>query len=300
MKIDVLGKVVESYPEAGARKPMHHLMGRQNAKHSRWTREQKIGIWAVVVSVATIIVTVTVPELRRLVHLDGQTATTLSAQSSPTPSQMGTSELSLPPFEAPTSKVNESTKQNPTGTEKGVGNNRSKKVGSGRLVSKTKSNELTPRSPAESSPPIILQNSPSSAVSFGQQGGITAGTINEFGVTPPEPKITWTLADLPQPQNAKHPRTFGTLSVDHLFESAKFAVICDRACEAVGFGVAGFNRNCPGKIPGYPNVAAFVVLSPNPFPPETKATFGVASEDEIPVKILEVKKLKLTGDSGCH
>jgi hypothetical protein len=153
---------------------------------------------------------------------------------------------------------------------------------------------------SNSSPPATtVVQAPGSAFSQNQQGGITAGTINQYGVTPPDPEVSWRPFEQSQPANAQHPRTFGKITVNRPYENALFAVICDRPCSAKGFSVEGYNHNCPGSIPGRPDVAAFVVVLPNPFPPNIEAAFSIDSEDDKPVKIVGVKRLALTNPPTC-
>jgi hypothetical protein len=145
--------------------------------------------------------------------------------------------------------------------------------------------------------PTIQNSAPNGMIIDG--GNVTNPTVNNYGVKPPPPNIKWESIDMTQPIGAKHPQTSGTIVVDSLFQNPIFVVICSRACDWVNFNVIGYNQGCRATIPGEPNVAAYVVLIPNPFPPGLKATFVVESLDDIPVKIVSVTRLDTPAPFGC-
>jgi hypothetical protein len=147
---------------------------------------------------------------------------------------------------------------------------------------------------SQSAPPVVLKDSPGSAISFGQQGGITAGTVN---IGSPEPQLTWSAIEKSPPENAKHPRAYARITVDRSFPDAKFAVICDRPCSGVEADrLPGSNSVSMGNFPGVPNVAPFIIIGPNPFPADIGDVLGVEPEDDQPVRILDVRKLALTDE----
>jgi hypothetical protein len=47
---------------------------------------------------------------------------------------------------------------------------------------------------------VVVQDSPDSAISFGQQGVVTAGTVN---LEPREARLTWPVTNEPQPDVKK-------------------------------------------------------------------------------------------------
>jgi hypothetical protein len=84
VEIDVLGTVVKTFAEGEAKRETLNLKA---SKHSRWTREQKIGVVTIVLAVGAIIVAFTVPEIRKIVGLDKPTpaATPTAGAASVTP-----------------------------------------------------------------------------------------------------------------------------------------------------------------------------------------------------------------------
>jgi hypothetical protein len=65
------------------------------------------------------------------------------------------------------------------------------------------------------------------------------GGSNTVNCGPFLPKVAWKpLASSPYPkQPVVNPQAYATLSVDRLMENAKFAVVCDRPCNALLGGV---------------------------------------------------------------
>ncbi|HEV2350205.1 MAG TPA: hypothetical protein VG028_10220 [Terriglobia bacterium] len=132
--------------------------------------------------------------------------------------------------------------------------------------------------------------------------GITIGrdnlgtaTVNNFG--PQLPNVSWSIEDNPSPPNAKHPEIWVRISIDRTFTDAKFAVICDRPCKAIQGQTlspyGGYIQSSSGSIPNYPNLAAYVVNGPNPMPSDDQYLALVESEDADPVRIVDVKTLRL-------
>jgi hypothetical protein len=147
--------------------------------------------------------------------------------------------------------------------------------------------------------PVIgsISQGSGSALSFNQQGGVTAGVY----MATPDPQISFTVDDSTPQLDATHPRQCIKISIDRLMDSPQFAVICDHACKAVGAGVispsgGAFGGDRFGSILGHPDVAAFIVGQPNPMPSNVKFAACMESEDNMPLKILDVKKLILKGD----
>jgi hypothetical protein len=128
----------------------------------------------------------------------------------------------------------------------------------------------------------------------GNCAGINNGQqiVNQYG--DPPVKITASL-DTPQPPPSPtgHPRASVKFYTDRNDNDGQFAVICDHACNAVSMcGLEGYNQGEWGKIPGQPDVAAF--LFHRQFPAAHWCVLTVESEDDQPVKIIAVKTLTLT------
>ena len=86
------------------------------------------------------------------------------------------------------------------------------------------------------------------------------------------------------------------ISIDKIFMDAKFAVVCDRPCKAVGGEIVlppegGIAQPSWGTIPEHPEIAAFVTNQPNPMPSNFGYRASVESADTLPVKMLAVKPL---------
>jgi hypothetical protein len=102
-------------------------------------------------------------------------------------------------------------------------------------------------------------------------GGDNNGSATVIQSTP-EVMLQWEHFEDPnQAQGAKHPFKVVRAWVNHAWENARFAVMCDRPCTSLHFGMGGMQEAGTGRFPDAPNVAIFVVCAPNPFPPTTKA-----------------------------
>jgi hypothetical protein len=154
----------------------------------------------------------------------------------------------------------------------------------------------TTKSTSQPPPPVTLQNSPGSAVSYNQQGGLTVGTLDVGG---PAPRISFvpdSEEGIPPSRDTTRPQSCVLISTDKELDSPNFAVICDRACKGIWgmrvfryAGVGGGEE--AGSIPNDPNVAAFRVNDSMPSSVKFRACF--ASEDDKPAKALDVKLLIL-------
>jgi hypothetical protein len=134
------------------------------------------------------------------------------------------------------------------------------------------------------------------AMSTGQQGGITAGQI-ELTTAPPLPHVSWEPADKKIfTTKATHPVTEFYLWTNGLFQDPAFVAMCDRPCKALAFSNTGFNQNCEltphgGNEDEDAKLAMFLIEIPNPFPGNLRASVAVESQDDSPVKILDVRSL---------
>ena len=112
----------------------------------------------------------------------------------------------------------------------------------------------------------------------------------------PLPSVFWVIEGKPPLSNSTHPQVSVKISIDKMFVDAKFAVVCDRPCKAVGGEIVlppegGIAIPTWGTIPERPDIAAFVVGQPNPMPSNVGYRAYVESADALPVKILDVKPL---------
>jgi len=110
------------------------------------------------------------------------------------------------------------------------------------------------------------------------------------------PRVSWSVEGKPALKEAKHPEAWIRISIDRTFRDAKFAVICDRPCRAVQGQVmaphyGGITQTDWATIPGHPEIAAFVVNAPNPMRSDFGYSACVESEDDNPVRVLDVKAL---------
>ena len=127
-------------------------------------------------------------------------------------------------------------------------------------------------------------------------GTVTNPTVNNF--TPPAPRVFWSVVDTEQPEDRKRPRTSVKIYLDRAFVDAKFAVRCDRPCDAIGTGSCpGFNQAKFAKYRIVQSSQRFIIIGPNPFPSYTNYELQVESQDEQPVQIVSVGRLTLTQDT---
>ena len=77
---------------------------------------------------------------------------------------------------------------------------------------------------------------------------------------------------------------------------ARFAVFCDRPCDAIDNSIiGGYNQVDYANTPVSPNIAAFIINGANPFPGDVDYVLGVQSKDDLPVHIIDVKILEVEG-----
>ena len=137
------------------------------------------------------------------------------------------------------------------------------------------------------------------AVTAGPCSNIQVGGSNNQASTTCDavpPTVRWLLIATPQVTENTHPHVSAKIWLDRPYMDAKFAVVCDRPCDAVGNGnVGGYNQVTYGKVPNHPDIAAFVINGPNPFPANTDYLLTVQSQDNNPVNIIAVKTLTITG-----
>jgi len=133
---------------------------------------------------------------------------------------------------------------------------------------------------------VIVQ--PGGAVSFNQQGGETAGTINHFGPLPPT--LTWRQEQNKDAANT----TIVTLSVDHSLEIPAFVAWCDHPCTSIA-AYPDLSTISPNyKIFWYesdPTIVGITLTSPRPLGAALKVMWSIQSKDERPVIIKKVSIL---------
>jgi hypothetical protein len=250
-------------PKTSANLPTKRSEGADSTKHTRalkkpWTRDQKIGAVIATFALIAIVVAIATPEIRRKIGLE--------KYPSAIQDKMNLEKLDKKTNSpAPNSQAPE--KQPPV--KEGLAGKHSENA------------------PAKNEQ---INNAPGGIAISG--GTVSNPTVNNFG--PPPAVIRWIPVARTPPQDARFPRSYIELALDHSLESAKFAVVCDKPCEAVSheppMGVSQVNY---GTIPDQPDVAVFAFISPNPFPPDTKTVLGVQSKDKQPVKIVQVTTLKI-------
>jgi hypothetical protein len=252
----------------------------------RWTRTEKQWLVGIIISiVVSIVLALFVPEIRKKLGLENKTPPAVTETHAAPPVQHAPSSDTTP--EAPKPKAstkNQSSKTKVSGKKNVAGNNTQ---GSGNAVGN--GNQVT-------SPTLVVPGS-GNAISFGQQGGITAGTVN---VSPPPAHVKWEAIEgdeLSKLPTERHPRSFAKIYVDQSLPDAKFAVVCDRPCKAVwNSSVAGPNFAKTFSANDLPNVAGFMVVQPNPFPSFTNYILGIESQDDSTAKILDVGVWNLTDE----
>lgn len=136
------------------------------------------------------------------------------------------------------------------------------------------------------------QSCPNGICIGGDNSGVA--TVNNYG--PQLPHVTWNFDMSAVKPNAAHPQQCVVVHIDRTFLDAKFAVVCDRGCKAVSgsaMGKGGYYQSDWGSIPNHPEVAAFVVNSPNPMPANDIYRACVESPDTQPVNVVAVKTLTI-------
>jgi hypothetical protein len=247
-------------------------------KKARWTRGDKLAAAGVAVAVVALSLAVFVPEIRNKLGLETHLPPTPKEEREPEePERASVASVAPPKIVA-----KQSTKTKVSGKNNVAGNNI---AGDGNAVGN--GNQVA-------SPTLVIPGS-GNAVSFGQQGGITAGTLN---VATPPVHVKWEVVegdDLSKLPKGEHPRSFVKMYVDQSVPDAKFVVVCDRPCQAKwNSGVAGANYTETFAAKDAPAFAGFLIVQPNPFPSFTSYTLGVESLDDAPVKILRVAIPTLT------
>jgi len=140
-----------------------------------------------------------------------------------------------------------------------------------------------------------IVNAPN-GIAIGDGSIVINPTVNN--VSFPLPSVSWVIDGKPPLSSSTRPQVSVKISVDKMFVDAKFAVVCDRPCKAVGGEIilppeGGIAIPTWGTIPEHPEIAAFVVSQPNPMPSSVGYRAYVESADGLPVKILAVKPLTI-------
>lgn len=164
-----------------------------------------------------------------------------------------------------------------------------------------------------------ITQGPGSALSIGQQGGITANNVIVGGQVPP-PHVTWTQEPLAPGSRKYEPRTsfgmpteeqskdiarreeyvanpgvFVSASVDAPWGSA-FAAFCDRPCETTDATIkSGLYQQ--GYLRSTEQIVAIVFLTPNPVPPGISFGWEIHSLDKGPVRIEDVRAVTYSSTS---
>jgi hypothetical protein len=248
-------------------------------KKAHWTRGEKWTAAGTIAAIIGLVLIVFVPEIRTKLGLERHLPLSPKiAEQEPLAESKPVSpvESSQPKTKA---KANQSTKTKVSGENNVAGNN---VAGNGNAVGNA--NQVA-------SPTVVIPGS-GNGVSFGQQGGITAGTVV---VGPPPAHVKWEADDKGDWPKGKHPRSFAKIFVDQSVPDARFGVLCDRPCAAVwNSSVEGMNFSKTFSANGVPNAAGFMIVQPNPFPSFTNYILGVESLDDLPVRILHVGLWNLT------
>lgn len=134
-------------------------------------------------------------------------------------------------------------------------------------------------------------------------------TTPHVAASPKTPAVRWETVPVDtgreNERDAARPLTTVRISTDGSWSDAKFAVVCDRPCEPFEVGliagqVMGTNFR-KGSFQGKPpNLAAFDITSPNPFPSATYLTLTVISADQNPVAVQDVRPIVPIGPIRPH
>lgn len=131
--------------------------------------------------------------------------------------------------------------------------------------------------------------------------GDNNGTQTVINHELPPPQVFWNIdATKPMRQMVDKPSLalWVKIYVDRAFVDAKFAVICDRPCKAVDDQLlipgGGFMQSTFGKIPENNKIAASIISGPNPLSSDDTYMVCIESEDDKPIKILDVTRLTIT------
>ena len=180
------------------------LFGSMRQGWSGWNRTDKLTLLAIVVTVIVGAAAVVIPELRRMLHLDNTATAPVRASQAPQ------SVLPAPAIPNPTP---------------------AKKQTHSHAATKGKAPGLS--ATASSQPPSLAQDcapGASCAISSGQQGGITAGTVN---IGPPDPKVRWTAESKRLPQGQDPLGTYQVtvhIMTDKKIDNPAFTIECDAPC----------------------------------------------------------------------
>ena len=174
-EVSLPAPIAPSSPKAGINKPLVPPRRNQDAAVSRtsrvpggkpWTRDQKIGLVAVILTLILIIIAIATPEIRKKIGLE-KPVPTASGQSSP---------------EKPTATISPAlSPQRGENTSAPSGANNPSKSKSRPKQPETKQAPGVSSSGTDSPAIGSITQAPGSALSINQQGGITAGTVNNLG-----------------------------------------------------------------------------------------------------------------------
>ncbi len=264
--------VTKALADVSPRRPesANSALGTEATVKKPWTRDQKIALVLGILAAIAIVVAIATPEIRRKIGLE---------KAAPSTSTKPNAEEAIPATNSAEPMTQQSNKS-ATEKEPGPGNQRVPRPvrAQGNVSGK------------ENSRGAIVNNAPGGIAISG--GTVTNPTVNNYG--PPPAIIRWSTVTRVSSEGAKFPRTYVELALDHSIESAKFAVVCDRPCDAVWHEPPpGASQVNYASIPNRPDVGVFEFIVPNPFPPDTKIVLGVQSKDDHAVKITQVTTVKI-------
>jgi hypothetical protein len=130
---------------------------------------------------------------------------------------------------------------------------------------------------------------PNSVISFGQQGGITAGQVNIGSESVPPPNISWTSAELPKEAGSFSGAKI-TISMDKPFTNAAFIALCDRPCTSIkAVASQGFTDSVAGSSKSNPNLVVIRIDLPRVVESTDPIQWEVRSKDDQPIRITKVQ-----------
>jgi hypothetical protein len=138
-----------------------------------------------------------------------------------------------------------------------------------------------------------VNQGPGSALSFNQQGGVTAAY--NFGDVHPDPHFDWKEIELESKDDreANPPITEIAITLDGIMYNVAFGAICNRPCKGIGFLVLATGMSMPNdlSVKSPPNAVAYFLTTPNPVLPGSKLIMRIQSMDEQKVKITNVVRI---------
>jgi hypothetical protein len=247
--------------------------------NSRWTREQKIGVWTLVVAILTVAVTFTVPELRRFVGLEKSTFAPTGAPASKAQAQR--TEPNPIVFTSLAHEGKPAVLQRSNTKVKGSNNN----AGNGNVVGNN--NQV--------SQPLPSINAPNGIAIGG--GTVNNPTVINNGPPPPPPlELSWTVRDVvPSMRTDFSYQKEITVTPNVMYSPVSLGVTCDSEIGMISFNFktgGAFTSAAEGSDKNDRRIGYVSFETPAVRPDKPLLIYVFSSK---PLSVLSVRQAKIEG-----